>query len=392
MSAAEAAAGQGRYELLRTSVAGARLGLLHTAHGSVRTPAFMPVGTYGTVRGMTPAQLIETGSEILLANSYHLALRPGVERIKKIGGLHRFMGWQRPILTDSGGYQLFSLASCVSTTETGATFRSHLDGSLFEMTPERSVSIQRALGVDIAMVFDVVTAAPGDRAKASMAAAQTLRWAERSRRALAEDAEEYGDTLFFAIMQGGLFEDLRCENAEELTRLDFPGYAVGGLSVGEEREATMETAAVSAALLPQGKPRYMMGMGMPRDIVDLVGFGYDLFDCVVPTRNARNGTLFTASGSLAIRNARYADDPRPPEDGCDCYCCGNFSRAYLHHLARRKEMLGATLASIHNVRFYQRLMTNLRSAIEDDRYEEFRKDSYATLQQRSPISAEEESR
>jgi queuine tRNA-ribosyltransferase len=356
-----------QYTVTKQAAGGGRTGRLRTAHGEVETPAFMPVGTYGTVRGLTPAQLREAGVAILLCNAYHLALRPGVETINKLGGLHRFMGWSGPILTDSGGYQLFSLAAHVKVDERGAVFRSQLDGSEYELTPERAVEAQRALGVDIGMVFDVLIGEPGNREAAASASARTLRWAERTRRV----TDENSDTSFFAIMQGGLFDDLRAENARALVGMDFPGYAVGGLSVGEGRAETMNTARLAVDLLPAGKPRYMMGMGTPQDLVDLCAWGYDLFDCVLPTRNGRNGTLFTCDGELAIRNAIHALDDRPVEDGCDCYACAQFSRAYLHHLAKRSEMLGATLASLHNVRFYQRLMADIRAALASDDYERF---------------------
>lgn len=352
----------------RGGAGGGRTGLLRTPHGNVRTPAFMPVGTYGTVRGLVPAQLTEAGVEILLANAYHLALRPGAETISKLGGLHRFMGWGGPILTDSGGYQLFSLSSRVRIEERGAIFRSHLDGAPFELSPERAVEIQRQLAVDIGMVFDVVTGEPGDRHAAALAGERTVRWARRSRASF-EDSEP---TAFFAIMQGGLFEDLRRENAEAIAELGFPGYAVGGLSVGESREETMATAAYCVEMLPEHKPRYMMGMGTPLDLVELCGQGYDLFDCVIPTRNGRNGSLFTSTGPIAIRNAAHAEADAAVDDDCDCYCCRRFPRAYLHHLARRKEMLGATLATIHNVRFYQRLMGRIREALDEGRYAAFK--------------------
>ena len=277
------------------------------------------------------------------------------------------MGWPGVILTDSGGYQLFSLASRVKVDERGAVFQSHLDGTTYELTPERAVQVQRELGVDIGMVFDVVTGDPSDRSQAAMAAARTARWAERSKQAAGPE----GATSFFAIMQGGLFDDLRRENATTLIDLDFPGYAVGGLSVGEARDQTMRTAEVSVGLLPAEKPRYMMGMGTPEDLVALAGWGYDLFDCVVPTRNGRNGTLFTRSGEIAIRNARYALDSAPIDENCRCYTCRNFSRAYLHHLAKRREMLAAVLASIHNVHFYQALMERIRAALAADDYEQF---------------------
>jgi len=354
------------FEVTSTARAGGRTGLLHTSHGSVSTPAFMPVGPYGTVRGLTPAELRGVGVEMVLANAYHLALRPGAETISKLGGLHRFMGWDGPILTDSGGYQLFSLASSVKIDERGAICRSHIDGSRVDLTPETVVEVEQRLGVDVGMVLDVVTDRPGDRDAASAASARTTRWARRSRAA----AEE-GKTAFFGIMQGGLFEDLRAESAAAITELDFPGYAVGGLSVGEDREDTMAVAALSVGLLPAERPRYMMGMGTPLDLVELAGWGYDLFDCVIPTRNGRNGTLFTRTGTIAIRNAAYALDGRPVEPDCDCYCCTTYSRGYLHHLAKRKEMLLATLASLHNVAFYQRLMSEIRAALRADRYDEF---------------------
>jgi queuine tRNA-ribosyltransferase len=349
---------------------GGRTGRLYTPHGEVETPAFMPVGTYGTVRGLTAAQIEACGSQIVLANAYHLALRPGAETISKLGGLHRFMGWPRPILTDSGGYQLFSLSDQVKINETGAVFRSHYDGSPFELTPERAAEIQRLLGVDIGMVFDALTGQPDDRDAAAAAADRTVRWARRT----CEHVDVNDQTAMFAIVQGGLFEDLRASNAAALLELDYPGYAIGGLSVGEDPERTMETAQRSVGLLPDDKPRYMMGMGTPEDLVALAGWGYDMFDCVMPTRNARNGTLFTRSGRISIRNSRHREDPSPIDDRCSCYACENHSRGYLHHLAKRGEMLAATLGSIHNVSFYQDLMRDIRGALVEDRYEQMSKD------------------
>lgn len=344
--------------------------MLHTAHGTVATPAFMPVGTFGAVRGLTPAQLESAGVEMLLANSYHLALRPGVETIRKLGGIHRFMGWERPILTDSGGFQMFSLAPLVSVDEQGAVFRSHIDGARFEMTPEKSVAIQCDLGVDVGMVFDAVTARPSDRDEAAKASERTLRWTRRAKAAYDGRTVE-GATDLFAIMQGGVFEDLREANAAAVVEMNFPGYAVGGLSVGEARAETMATARHAVGLLPEEKPRYMMGMGTPQDLVELCGWGYDLFDCVIPTRNGRNGSVFTSRGTLTLRNAAHAEDRRPMDEDCDCYACARFSRGYLHHLAKRREMLAAVLASIHNIRYYQRLMSEIRSALADDRYDDF---------------------
>jgi queuine tRNA-ribosyltransferase len=357
-----------QFEVLHRSRTGGRRGRLTTLHGVVETPAFMPVGTYGSVRGLTPRQLRGAGVQIVLANAYHLALRPGAATIQSLGGLQRFMGWNGPVLTDSGGFQVFSLADNVKVDEEGAVFRSHIDGSKLRLTPESVVALEETLGVDIGMAFDVCVADPGDRESAARAAARTLRWAARARAVMAEGSP----TSIFAIQQGGLFEDLRRENAAGLVELDFPGYAVGGLSVGEARDDTMATAEVAVAMLPQEKPRYMMGMGTPLDLVDLCGWGYDLFDCVLPTRNGRNGSLFTRTGTLSIRNARHAGADRPLEEGCDCEACIDFSRGYLHHLAKRGEMLAAILCSLHNVRFYQRLMSDIRAALESDAYEGFR--------------------
>ncbi len=369
-------------EISHRSGGGGRTGTLTTIHGRVATPAFMPVGSFGAVRGLTPAQLVESGVEMLLANSYHLALRPGVETIRKLGGVHRFMAWERPILTDSGGYQLFSLAPLVSIDEQGAVFRSHIDGARVQMTPERSVELQCGLGVDIGMVFDALTARPSDREEAAAAAERTLRWTRRAKDAY-EAGYAGGPTDMFAIMQGGVFEDLRAENAAALVEMDFPGYAVGGLSVGEGRAETMATAESAVRLLPESKPRYMMGMGTPEDLVALCGWGYDLFDCVIPTRNGRNGSVFTERGTLSIRNAVHAEDSRPLDESCDCYTCGQFSRGYLHHLAKRREMLAAVLASIHNIRYYQRLMSRIRAALSAGCYEEFARGFLAARQEES---------
>ncbi len=365
-----------RFYVDKTVAGGGRCGRIETAHGKVRTPAFMPVGTYGTVRGLTPLQLCDSGAEMVLANAYHLALRPGTDTITKLGGLHRFMGWDGPILTDSGGFQLFSLVSHVKVDDDGASLRSPIDGASMRLTPESVVRVEQDLGVDIGMAFDVVTAQPGDRRAAEEAGRRTLEWARRSR-TLAGAGDR---TAIFGIMQGGLFEDLRRESAARLTELDFPGYAVGGLSVGEERNATADTAQLSVGLLPAETPRYMMGMGTPLDLVSLAGMGYDLFDCVMPTRNARNGTLFTERGTVCIRNAEHACADQPIEEACDCYACAKFSRGYLHHLVKRKEMLGATLASLHNLRFYQRTMTRIRNALRNDGYSEFARGFRAAYQ------------
>jgi queuine tRNA-ribosyltransferase len=357
-----------RFDITSRASGGGRTGTLTLPHGTVETPAFMPVGTYGTVRGLTPRQLRGAGVQMVLANAYHLALRPGATVIQSLGGLQQFTGWKGPMLTDSGGFQVFSLADTVKMDEQGAVFRSHLDGSKLRLTPESVVELEETLGVDVGMAFDVCIANPGDRSAAEAAAARTLRWAERARSVMTEGSP----TSIFAIQQGGLFDDLRAENSAGLVALDFPGYAVGGLSVGEERGETMRTAELAVRLLPETKPRYMMGMGTPLDLVELCGWGYDMFDCVLPTRNGRNGSVFTASGAVSIRNARHAGSKEPLEDGCDCEACVDFSRGYLHHLAKRGEMLAAILCSLHNVRFYQRLMSQIRAALAADAYEDFR--------------------
>jgi queuine tRNA-ribosyltransferase len=357
-----------RFEILSRARGGGRTGLLTLPHGTVETPAFMPVGTYGSVRGLTPRQLRAAGVQMVLSNAYHLAIRPGAERIRDLGGIQRFMGWNGPVLTDSGGFQVFSLAGNVKVNEEGAVFRSHVDGATLKLTAESVVALEETLGVDIGMAFDVCVPNPGDRGAAEAAAARTLRWAARARAVMTEGSP----TSIFAIQQGGLFDDLRAANAAGLADLDFPGYAVGGLSVGEARADTMRTAEAAVAMLPDAKPRYMMGMGTPLDLVDLCGWGYDLFDCVLPTRNGRNGSAFTADGQLTIRNARHAGSDEPLDRDCDCEACLDFSRGYLHHLARRGEMLGAILTSLHNVRFYQRLMRDIRAALAADAYEGFR--------------------
>lgn len=336
----------------------ARTGSIHTAHGVVDTPNFMPVATVGTVKGIAPSQLDDVGAQIILANAYHLALRPGVDLIAEMGGLHRFMSWSGPILTDSGGYQVFSLASLRKVTEEGVEFRSHLDGAKLALRPEDVVGLQLRLGVDIMMPLDECLPAPVSRADAERAAARTLRWARRS---IAVEHDE-SQTLF-GIVQGGVFADLRQLNAAELVALGFPGYAVGGLSVGEAIEMTRDVAAATAAALPTTAPRYLMGVGRPEDLIRFVGMGYDLFDCVLPTRNGRNGMLFTWDGPVNIRLARYARDPEPVDASCSCYTCRTFSRAYLRHLAASGEMLGPQLNSLHNLHFYLDLMRQMRTEI-----------------------------
>lgn len=344
----------------------ARRGKLRTNHGEVDTPAFMPVATQGTVKGLTPRHLRdEIGAQIILSNAYHLSLRPGSQRIQELGGLHRFMGWDGPILTDSGGYQVLSLSQLRKIDDRGVTFRSHLDGSKIFLDPERVIQIQVELGVDILMILDECPGGDATRVEAERASQRTFAWAERARRCVVPEGR-----LMFGIVQGGMFADLRRQNAEQLVALDFPGYAVGGLSVGENRSTTLMLAAETVTALPDGKPRYLMGVGLPEDLIRFVQMGFDMFDCVLPTRNARNGTLFTSRGKVNIRLARHADDPAPLDPECACYTCTNFSRAYLRHLATTGEMLGAELNSLHNLHFYQTLMRDLRNAIAAGRLAE----------------------
>jgi queuine tRNA-ribosyltransferase len=351
-----------RFEVLKTDPSGARLGRLETPHGVIDTPAFLPIGTVGTVKGITQGQLEDLGAQILLANTYHLYLRPGHERIRALGGLHGFMAWPRPILTDSGGYQVFSLAELRRVTDDGVTFRSHLDGSEHFFSPEHALEVEMALGADLIMVLDECIALPADEAATRAAAERTFAWARRSRDFFAARGDAQRQMLF-AIVQGGASPAVRRENAEALVALDFPGYAIGGLAVGEPHETTCAMAEVVTALLPAGRPRYLMGVGKPEDIADYVMRGVDLMDCVLPTRNARNGWLYTSRGRLVIRSARYADDPRPPDAQCSCPVCRRYSRAYLRHLFTAGEMLGPMLNTIHNLHFYLERMRALRAAI-----------------------------
>jgi queuine tRNA-ribosyltransferase len=342
----------------------ARLGRLVTTHGSVETPCFMPVGTQGTVKAMLPRDLKDLGCQILLGNTYHLYLRPGHELIRDIGGLHRFMAWDGPILTDSGGYQVFSLGAMRKITEDGACFQSHLDGSSHLLTPEKAVAIQAALGSDVAMVLDECIAHDAARDYVRRSTERTVRWAERCLR-----ARSPSNQLLFAIIQGGLFEDLRRWCAKELTPMAFDGFAVGGLGVGEGEEDLHRIARFTAGWLPAAQPRYLMGVGRPQDIVNAARAGFDMFDCVIPTRNARNGTLFTWRGRVNIKRAEFAADPRPLDEDCSCYCCRNFSRAYLRHLYMAGEILSSQLNSLHNLYFYHRLMDKCREAIRTGRSE-----------------------
>jgi queuine tRNA-ribosyltransferase len=353
-----------RFEVLKTDPSGARLGRLTTPHGTIDTPAFMPVGTAGTVKGLTQQTLEDLGVHILLANTYHLYLRPGHELIARLGGLHRFMAWPGAILTDSGGFQVFSLAKLRKVSGEGVKFRSHLDGSEHFLSPEKSIEIQQALGSDIAMVLDECIEYPADRERAAQALARTSEWARRCREYARTHASETnpGQQLF-GIVQGGMFPDLRRESARQIVDLDFPGYAVGGLAVGEPQEMTCEMAAEATALLPPERPRYLMGVGLPEQLADFVRCGVDMMDCVLPTRNARNGCLFTSRGRVSIRNACYADDTRPVDEACGCAVCARYSRAYLRHLYMAGEMLGPILGTHHNVHFFLDIMGQIRNAI-----------------------------
>ncbi|MFL5339988.1 MAG: tRNA guanosine(34) transglycosylase Tgt [Gemmataceae bacterium] len=355
-----------QFELTETDGA-ARVGLLTTPHGTVETPMFMPIGTRATVKGVTPDQLAAAGARIVLGNTYHLALRPGDEIIRDLGGLHTFMAWPGPILTDSGGYQVFSLGDLRKITDEGAVFRSHIDGKVLELTPERAVAIQENLGADIAMCLDECPATNADAELLRRAAQRSTLWAARCR-----DAHRRPDQALFGIVQGGLDLDLRRGCAEDLAKLDFPGYALGGFSVGESPEQMHAALPACASFLPADKPRYLMGVGRPVDILAAVAAGIDLFDCVLPTRNGRNASAFTFAGTLRLRNAKHRRDPAPLEADCPCYACRHFSRAYLHHLFHVEEMLGPTLLSIHNIAFYLRLMAQIRSAIREKRFEAFR--------------------
>lgn len=355
-----------RFDLLTTD-GPARRGRFHTAHGTVETPVFMPVGTQATVKGLTPDMVRDAGAQIILGNTYHLTLRPGDDLIAEQGGLHRFMNWDRPILTDSGGFQVYSLAPTRKIDDRAAVFRSHIDGALLELTPEKAVAIQENLGSDIAMCLDECPPADTPTDYMRVAVNRTIHWAERCR-----DAHRRPDQALFAIVQGGTNLGLRASCAEALVALDFPGYALGGFSVGETQTQMVAALGPSAESLPVQKPRYLMGVGRPEDLLAAVACGIDMFDCVLPTRNGRNAAAFTADGPVKLRNACHKRDSAPLESGCPCYTCRHFSRAYLHHLFLADEMLGPTLLSLHNVAFYCRLMAEARQAIEEGRFGEFR--------------------
>ncbi|RME85423.1 MAG: tRNA guanosine(34) transglycosylase Tgt [Zetaproteobacteria bacterium] len=346
----------------------ARAGRLALPHGVVRTPVFMPVGTQATVKATTPDELLALGAQMILGNTYHLMLRPGAERIARLGGLHRFMGWPRPILTDSGGFQVFSLGDLRRITEDGVWFRSHIDGASVFLSPEESIRVQKLLGADVVMAFDECTPYPATYEEAASSMRRSMRWAERSRRALPPNARQ----ALFGIVQGGVYPDLRAESLDALLSIGFEGIAIGGLSVGEPKEEMWRVLDALAPQLPRALPHYLMGVGTPEDLILAIDRGVDMFDCVMPTRNARNGMLFTDDGPVRIKNARYAEDPRPIMPGCRCYTCRRFSRAYLRHLFVAGEMLAARLNTLHNLHYYCALMTRARRAILAGRWPAFR--------------------
>ncbi|MGB0903104.1 tRNA guanosine(34) transglycosylase Tgt [Halocynthiibacter sp.] len=355
----------------------ARTGVISTPRGEIRTPAFMPVGTAATVKAMLPESVAATGADILLGNTYHLMLRPTAERIDRLGGLHKFMNWQKPILTDSGGFQVMSLAGLRKLTEEGVTFSSHIDGSKHKITPERSMEIQRLLGSDIVMCFDECPALPADKKRIAESMRMSMRWAQRSRDAF---GDRPGHALF-GIMQGGLEEDLRGESAQALRDIEFDGYAVGGLAVGEGQQKMFDCLDYAPDMLPVDKPRYLMGVGKPDDIVGAVARGIDMMDCVLPSRSGRTGQLFTRQGVVNIKNARHADDPRPLDEACSCPACSNYSRAYLHHVFRSQEMISGMLLTWHNLQYYQDLMQGMRDAISEGRFAAFEKTFHETRAQ-----------
>jgi queuine tRNA-ribosyltransferase len=352
----------------------ARAGTFHTAHGSVKTPVFMPVGSLGTVKTLSPADLDQNGVQIILGNTYHLYLKPGLDILKEAQGLHNFNGWKKPILTDSGGFQVYSLDNLKKVRKDGVEFRSHWDGSKHFFTPETVVGIQRIIGSDIMMVLDECISNPSDMERAHQAHLLTLEWAKLSREAFFNTENLYGFSQFqFGIIQGGVYPELRLDSITKLLKLDFDGYAIGGLAVGESLKERIKITKFCTEKLPLDKPRYLMGVGTPIDILDAIEDGVDMFDCVMPTRNARNGTAFIATGKLVIRNSLYRDDFKPLDDTCQCYTCGNYSRAYLRHLFNVNEVLGLRLTTIHNINFYMNLVRAAREAIQDNKFSDFKK-------------------
>jgi queuine tRNA-ribosyltransferase len=362
-----------RYELIKQcKQSGARLGRLYTPHGTIETPVFMPVGTQATVKAMDPSELKEIGAEIILSNTYHLHMRPGEKLIERAGGLHKFMNWDKPILTDSGGFQVFSLAELRNIKEEGVTFKSHIDGSMHFISPEKAIEIQNSLGSDIIMAFDECLPHPCEYDYAKKSLHRTIRWAERC----LETHRNTEKQALFGIIQGGMYKDLREESVREMVKLDFPGYSIGGLSIGEPKPIMYQVLDWTANLLPYNKARYLMGVGSPDCLVEGAIRGIDMFDCVLPTRIARNGTVFTSKGKVVIGNAQYAEDFAPMDDECDCYACRNFSRAYVRHLFKAKEILGARLTTIHNLRFLINLMSQIRQAIREDSLLDFKREFF----------------
>ena len=372
--------GANSFSVHHTSASGARVGLLSTSHGDIETPAFMPVGSQGTVKGLHPDEVRDSGFQMILSNAYHLFLRPGHELIESHGGLHEFMQWPGAILTDSGGYQMVSLANLCEIAEEGVGFRSHINGDWHLLSPEKSMAIQVALGSDIMMVLDHCPTFPCTQSQAQEAVKRTIRWAKRC-----AEVPKKSHQWLFGIVQGGVFPALRQESTRELVALDMDGYALGGLSLGEEKPAMLEMIETVIGLLPPDRPRYLMGVGLPEDIVEGVARGLDLFDCVIPTRHARTGWLFTSTGRVLIKQARYTQDPNPVDADCECPVCQKFSRAYLRHLFISGEMLGVRLNTVHNLWYYGRLMRELRQAVRQNRFEEYRKDFY---RRREPESSE----
>ncbi len=367
------------FELLHTDAhSAARSGRIRTAHGEIETPVFMPVGTQGTVKSLSPDELRETGSQIILGNTYHLYLRPGTELLRQAGGLHRFANWPGPILTDSGGYQVFSLAGLRKIHEDGVRFQSHIDGSYHDFTPEKVMEMQRLIGADIIMAFDECPPHTAPEEYVARSDEITQKWTRRCKQAWLEKEPEYGyGQALFGIVQGGLFPHLRRLSARRLIELDLPGYAIGGLSVGEPTPAMYEMTGVVTELLPADKPRYLMGVGKPENMVEAVSLGVDMFDCVIPTRNGRRGQAFVWSGTINLRNAQYRDDFSPIDPECSCYACANFSRAYLRHLLQAGELFALRLVSLHNIAFFHQLMQSMRTAIREDRFLEWKKQFYA---------------
>ena len=355
----------------------ARLGQYQTHNGAFSTPAFMPVGTQASVKGVNPSELEGLGAEIILTNAYHLLLRPGSKLIEKLGGIHKFMNWKGPILSDSGGFQVFSLAKLNKVSDEGVVFRSHIDGKKIELTPEKVIQVQQELGVDIMMVLDECLASDASFEQVKKSWVKTYSWAKKSL-----ESRTRAESLMFGIVQGGMFEELRKTAAKELIELDFNGYAVGGLSVGEGFSTMCDMVSVCTEILPKDKPRYLMGVGTPKDILSAVELGIDMFDCVIPTRSARFGRIYYKHGHFNIRNSRFRTDPEPLDRDCDCYCCKNFSKAYISHLIHSNEILGVQLASIHNLSFYQRLLKEIRLAIKENKFQEYKREFLGRIEEK----------